>query len=428
MINFYKEKQNRNIGGVYIIVNVLDCMAYVGKSNDLTSRTHEADLRNGTDSNTNLQRAVNNGAQVVFFPLATIPKDDDIQPILLDYEKLYMYVVETHGTFGLYNGEQQPKKENRTREAILQLRSIGSDPVTLQDAIDQFDQDFIARFGMTMQELAHASYKEREQVWESYIKNIDKFHAIPCYLNKEAFLAAYPMQEQSIFDLNLDHLIISSAGSYIGDTIKEILAYECESIQAHGYCLWTFGKNKIGTQFGRDFCRRVQAHGKDIYVLFRYTSSDKEANVTGKTVFPFFNKIDFDSISKEEQEFLGVSTTSEGRYSVISGMDTTGKPSASHAFVIQDIRLVKENFDYKDLLKCYYAVVANKTDSCFPMDNNPEHGYLKDAEKVVVGQHDTSCLQRKPNAAIRLLATEDSENTNYFIAKLAAPYIIDLER
>ena len=70
MINFYKERQNRNIGGVYIIVNVLDCMAYVGKSNDLTSRTNEADLRNGSDSNTNLQRAVNNSAQVVCFPLA----------------------------------------------------------------------------------------------------------------------------------------------------------------------------------------------------------------------------------------------------------------------------------------------------------------------------------------------------------------------
>lgn len=70
MTNFYKEIQNRNIGGVYIIENVLDYMAYVGKSNDLTSRTNEADLRNGSDSNTNLQRAVNNSAQVVCFPLA----------------------------------------------------------------------------------------------------------------------------------------------------------------------------------------------------------------------------------------------------------------------------------------------------------------------------------------------------------------------
>ena len=99
MENYYVEKQTAEESGIYIIVNIMDAKAYVGKATDLSNRTHKQDLRRKFD-NQNLQADYDKGVKLVYFKLFY---DTNYNDYLFNYEKFYMTLVEDYGGFELYN-------------------------------------------------------------------------------------------------------------------------------------------------------------------------------------------------------------------------------------------------------------------------------------------------------------------------------------
>ena len=54
MDNGMRDMANRS--GIYVIVNIMDCKAYVGQARNFSKRSHIAELAQGTD-NDRLQKA-----------------------------------------------------------------------------------------------------------------------------------------------------------------------------------------------------------------------------------------------------------------------------------------------------------------------------------------------------------------------------------
>ena len=140
MENYYVEKQTDNESGIYIIVNIVDAKAYVGKATNLSNRTHKQDLRKKFD-NQALQADYDKGVKLIYFKIFYDSAPNDY---LFNYEKFYMTLVEDYGGFELYNSNENPKKENRTEEELRKLTfNCYTYDSLLNDAKEHIDEDFL---------------------------------------------------------------------------------------------------------------------------------------------------------------------------------------------------------------------------------------------------------------------------------------------
>lgn len=433
MENYYVEKQTEGESGIYIIVNIMDAKAYVGKATDLSNRTHKQDLRRRFD-NQNLQADYDKGVKLVYFKLFYDPKKANAY--LFNYEKFYMTLVEDYGGFELYNSNENPKKENRTEE---ELRKLTYNDYTfdslLSDAKVHIDKDFQCRFDMTMQEIVQANRTERQNALNKYWEKRILFTNETPYFSKDYLSKTYDMKAISLKELNPDRMLVTTAGVYLNESLYDILDYETKAIQEYGYCLWTFGR-KINTQFGRAFCSNwVQNSGKDIYLLIRYTSSGDKSEVTS---FRHFNRTDFNRLSAEEQRLLLGKDGDACELLIPENINATGTKNASHGFIIEEFCYLKEHFDFEEFKKLFWAVSKSSSYAVgiYPNMNRPK-AVLSDATASLNGHHDTSCLCMKDDCNLSSLLHKEIENpnrdniagyTNYIVAKLKAPYIVDITK
>ena len=432
MENYYVEKQTAEESGIYIIVNIMDAKAYVGKATDLSNRTHKQDLRRKFD-NQNLQADYDKGVKLVYFKLFY---DTNYNDYLFNYEKFYMTLVEDYGGFELYNSNENPKKENRTEEELRKLtfNNYTYDSL-LNDAKVHIDEDFQCRFGMTMQEIVQADITERQNALNKYWEKRILFTNETPYFSKGYLSKTYGMRAISLADLNPDRMLVTTAGVYLNESLYDILDYETKAIQEYGYCLWTFGR-KINTQFGRAFCSNwAQNSGKDIYLLIRYTNSGDESE---ETSFRHFNKTDFNKLSAEEQRLLLGKDGDACELLIPENINATGTEIASHGFIIEEFCYLREHFDFEEFKKLFWTVTQTSKHAIgtYPDMKQPK-AVLADASLSLSGQRDTSCLCKKDNGSISSLLHKEIEDpnrdnvagyTNYILAKLKAPYIVDITK
>lgn len=432
MKNYYVEKQTATESGIYIIVNIPDAKAYVGKATNLSNRTHKQDLRKKFD-NQALQADYDKGVKLIYFKLFYDPCYNDY---LFNYEKFYMTLVEDYGGFELYNSNENPKKENRTEAELRKLTYNDYDYDTLlADAKKHIDEDFQCRFGMTMQEIVQSSMTDRQQALNRYWEKRIHFTNETPYFSKDYLSKTFGMKAISLKDLNLDRMLVTTAGVYLNESLYDILDYETKAIQEYDYCLWTFGR-KINTQFGRAFCsNRVQNSGKDIYLLIRYTSSGDES---AETSFRHFDRADFNRLSAKEQKLLLGKDGDACELLIPENINATGTEIASHGFIIEEFCYIKEHFDFNEFKKYFWTVTQSSKHAIgmYPDMKQPK-AVLADATVSLSGQRDTSCLCIKNNCCLsnllhKEIADPNQDNiadyTNYIVAKLKAPYIVDITK
>lgn len=425
MGNYFVQKQDDGYRGIYLIVNVMNCEAYVGKAHNLAKRTHKYELKKGIEENIKLQNAFNRGDVLIYF---TIGYDNNENcctkdKMLLDYEKLFIYITEQYGKFTLYNGENNPKMGNRTREAVLALPSFRNQPQIIERAREAVDEEFEYFFGpsRTMRRLVESPL-ERENALKYFMEHKDRLNKRNFYLKKPR-LKEYGLKEYGIEELKSKLFLVSTGGSYLKDDIYKILKMEITAIEKYGYCLWVYGKGKINTQFGRKICEyQNKKTGDDIYLLIKHTHS---GNYDAAVRLAHFQEKDFLGLCEADQKFL----SSSGNMEIQSDMDSTGTQTADHAFVVKELGYLKESFDFEQLKEMCYRITervsrkyGNKEDAWIG------GGYYVEARHSVTGQNDTGCLLLKDGESLTKLKLENNNTTDYIVARLASPYIVDLEQ
>lgn len=431
---YHTEMEHNGVGGIYIIVNILGGRAYIGRSGNLCTRTHKTELTLKIEQNKKLAQDFADNAELIYFPVLVGTSERDA---LRCYETLYMTVVEDHGGFELHNSDENPIRENRLFEILEKNDIIISQNAShggnfIEQVKKQFDEDFKLRFGATMKALSQADSTAREKALKHYMQVKDKIPHTSGYFTKDSFIRKYDIETKSIKDLDLGRMIVTSAGTYLKEDIEQILSYEIASTRNPdlGYCLWTFG-NKINTQFGRRFCREwCEKDEKDIYLLIRYTGSK---NQDAPIAYNHFNRADFNTLSESEKKLLlGKNCTEEdiAQLNIPEEINSTGTSKARHGFVITDFYLVKEHFNFASLVPQFNSIVKTKSrNSDVVQIKLPGGGYLKSAtDSLKKGHCDTVCLQLKEGNHVVLpeLSVDDSDTTDFILAKLAAPYIVDI--
>lgn len=466
---FQGDKEGKHIIGIYIIVNILDAKAYVGQAKKLTNRTHFDELMGKTD-NHNLQADFDAGKPLILFRVLedrwqeTYSGGQKQEKSLLKsnkkllnlFEKIYMTIVQEHGKWALYN-TASAKADSRTLDslwdaynAIIQedesMRQIFSligdkkDPFKRVKKV--FDQDCIARFGKTMQQLKETSLENRKKALDYYLSNRDKWRCIQNYIDKSLVVNLLKkhneytdaFKEYDIDSLPLDHLILTTGGPYLNETFENIILGEMHGINQNGYTLWTFGK-KINPEFGRQFCiDSVQKSKEDIMLLIRHTVSPELSVPVFYTKF----KTDINSLTREEQELLLKNSPDWNARRIPEGIDTTGSKNSNYAFVIKELGFLSQDF-YNDkydkaesvLLSNYlsYTKTGPQEDCIIEKLNNSTDAYVKNADDTIRGQNDTGCLRLRKNVDIHQEIKKIPEDgyTQFLLAKLAPPYFVVLE-
>lgn len=404
------------LGGIYVIVNIMDGKAYVGQAQDFSKRDHVWNLFNGKD-NKNLQEDFDNLSkklEFVYFVVANsetkINKRKSKDRKLLDvYERLFMNIMEDLG-FELYNTNIQRKDRA--------LDVLGVTKERYQEAIDTLESDFKSRFGKGAKELINADEKTRREALEHYAslhlrhltETTDRF-----FYHRNRIESILGSNEKSLLtlDIDLNEMYYSKVGNYVGEGIDQILHGKMQAINngEYGYCLWAVATNAFSAATTRDLCRKRKEQGKDTYVLFSFTPSSEYASGESNE-YPFLAKDDTKLLDSKELEFLKCVPVGKGIYEIPKDMRCTGASEKSAiAFVIQDFLLLNENITDNGLDKQYEFVDGSNNTNPF-------------SEKGA--QRNTVFLRCKKELDTESICTTADNRSICFIGKLASPYVVRL--
>lgn len=380
--------------GIYVILNIAEWRAYIGKTVRFKERTHYYELANGSD-NPNLQRDYDN-------------TDDDFTYMVLCYdvekekltyaEELYMELLEDFG-FNLYN---ESRKE------------IEKDENFYNAAKQEFITDFSLRFNKFPWELKKACVSERKKALDLYVKKRCSGTSSPfkfdiLFPGRQRIKNILGTQSQQFY--SLDEFFVSLAGNYLDDGIDRILTYEKESITNNGYCLWTFANNAICYETIKKRCIERSKKGQENIVIFTYTPSTIYLNEP-LIKYPRLPKEYARNFSSEELEFINFQRDNSGDYFVPNNIDCTGTESASvRAFVITELNFLGDVvLDYSKLYKHYKAVRADELGEINSCTQRTTH-YIQNQD-TIENQRD--------------IFVPSEHRTFCFVGKLSAPYIIPL--
>lgn len=409
-----------NYGGIYVILNVLECKVYVGQSMKLNDRDHISELQNRIDNNIKLQNDYNDlKKEFVYF--IVVSYQETIEKMRLNaYEQLYIKIFEDLGFF-VYNSV----KKKELPEMIKCEYDRGMRELTA---------DFVNHFGIEPEKMLQSTYSDRKGYLEYYVQmrwnpRDEEQKKIICsdrfFFNKKRLEKIFSdsriskKHHISIYDIDFENIFFSKAGNYIGEGLDQILHYEIATTNEVGYCLWTFGGNAIARACVSKIvekCRNRSRNGKDTYVLFKYTSSSEYASGDA-CKFDMFPKKNAKHLTLEEKCFLNFDNGKYGRTYVPQIVNCTAAYSentkSAKAFVISEFLLLDEWIKDEDLSK-FQAI--------------KEDGFA-DPNKNGLQRNTHFLVSQKDKRKDILESFNGPEGRSFcFIGKLAAPYLIELER
>lgn len=177
-------------GGVYAAFNLIEKKVYVGETSDLYRRMceHIRSMFGLEDSsNKNMLKEDCKTFELFTVKEATYDKSNSDETISewIFHETIYLYLFRKNG-FALYNGNEELKdnlgnerdflydKEITLKEMKDKLHSYLLSKDNLEDYIEteenELNQRIKERFDCTLQELAEANYKKREEIWKDRLK------------------------------------------------------------------------------------------------------------------------------------------------------------------------------------------------------------------------------------------------------------------
>lgn len=243
-------KQFKRTSGVYVFLNIIEKMAYVGQTTDNGMR-FEKHLKGmfvnskevlNTGTNINMRWEQNKAFEVAFFPV----EYDGDTGILFDYETAMMCICRGHGCM-LYNGDKDHKKDDLYRETLLSrvrkeasavefwedckqyLKSDKSD-IIFNDIQSRFNKWFEKEYSNTLSNVISKCYDERIKIWA---RRVDTFKG-----NRGEFLLINSNGKINM-KKELTREDMNACGITEGKTIAEL--FNNDEIDTE-YSLWsTFG-------------------------------------------------------------------------------------------------------------------------------------------------------------------------------------------
>lgn len=400
-----------NCSGIYVILNVIDWRAYVGQAVNFNNRDHIYELENGKD-NTDFQLDYDNDKEFVY--MIGCYKSDEIERMKINtYERMYMTLMEEFG-FGLYNNQCNDTEQARENRRIINLNV---DEDFYLEAKDEFNRDFIERFGISPVELFESSVSRRKEALEYYAEKRltligrEKFVGDRFLFNRQRIQSLFNNNSRSICSLDIDEMFISKAGNYLGEGLDQIVNYELASINKNNYCLWTFAYQAVSHKVVEECCVKRQQMNKDIYVLFEYTPSSVYASTESKR-FGCLKKGNAKKLTDEELDFLSFERGKYGHLYVPADINCTATDAPStRAFVIQDLFLLDEVFD-SNMFNKYYQAIREKG--------------LQDISKGGKQRSTHYIRSRGIDFELEEVLEKSVRRKFCFVGKLVAPYILHL--
>lgn len=429
--------------------------------------------------------------ELVFFPIVYVDLTEALKSdgkldnkrarqILDPYEKLCMKWMNEHG-YNLYNIQSWgtldcamkddcdiSDSEIKNYEDEL-LPAVEKDPERLRIMIQcrrSLEKQFVVRFGKGPAELAQMSRGERKKSLEQYVKirlnyadnrtkcwkqkdveelkkgwepyKLDRFVFSEDWLRKNCFInkeTNNPGQDFfSVSDKN--KLFFSKAGNYISEGVDQIVRYESRTIANHGFCLWSFATNAIAKSIVQELREAAASDDEELYVIFSLTYSESYSSKQEYS-HRLLNKEDVKAL---DSLFLGEGSTKEvvrKEYEAFRNklepngdalripiyMDSTAAGENScKAFVISNLYPLKDAFTVDSLVGNYEALKERVRN----MNGEIETTY----DMRTFSQRGTFCLRKREGATAKLsdCTEENSRRTVSFLAKLQAPYVVELCR
>lgn len=354
-----------------------------------------------------MQEDYDSGKEFVYFILCYSEKWN--REKISNYEKFYMTLMKKFG-FELYNS-QCKNCESTPQQLNILLEDV-------EKASPGFIKDFVCRFGIALDEFFSCSMERRKMALNYYAEKrfnfVEKFKGDRFMFNRQSRQRLFGENSKSISSIDIEEMLISKCGNYLGEGIDQIINYELKSIKQNGYCLWTFAYNAVSLEKVKEHCEKRQQVNKDTYVIFEYTPSSAYAASTPLR-FDCLKMKDAKALKTEELKFLSFEQKGENFY-VPEAIDctATGSSRTTLAFVVQELFLLDEVLDFKKFSKYYGAVVKE--------DDN-----LREI-KAMGKQRSTLYLKSKGlDLNIGDIILEGNVRRKFcFCGRLAAPYILRL--
>ena len=168
------DKTEAKQGGVYVIIDVVHWMAYIGETGNLKGRAdnYRRDLERQSGEVNDVVQACYNRRQPLLWHTLLYGNKEKYKHGTDNYTKLenfYIAVFKNYG-FSMCNKKQRDMTLDVLKSKYGQDEEVNDLLKRYENALDE---DYIRWFGHTISDLKNKSVKEREGIWKKYIEKVE---------------------------------------------------------------------------------------------------------------------------------------------------------------------------------------------------------------------------------------------------------------
>lgn len=168
------DKTEANMGGVYVVVDIVNWDAYIGETGDLNGRAdnYRRDLeRRSGEVNRNLQELYDKGHPLLWHTVlyGNNEKYKDGSDNYRKLENFYIAVFNKYG-FTLCNDKQRDMTIHNMTSMYSGDKEVD---FLLTNAEKALDEDYKKRFGYMLGELCSKGPNEKKEIWDKFIEKVE---------------------------------------------------------------------------------------------------------------------------------------------------------------------------------------------------------------------------------------------------------------
>ena len=456
------QRLERGTTGVYIFLNIVKKIAYVGQTTDISCRLVQhlkGIFGSSTGTNINMTDEFDKAFEVAFFPIDNYDNNIDI---LFDYETSLMCICRENN-LSLYNGDKNHQKEDLNRQLLISGKKQGNktwweicqserylksiNPEKIYKEIKQkFYSWFEKAYSNSLSDVVKETEAQLIKLWEKRVQlfkdpandffwmNSDKKIHVPKLLTRED-MKKCGIQAKSFIDLtqevDLEYSIWCNFGLYGTQgpiTILRTKQYDLNLNPDHPLCFWAL--KKWGPNYKKDQLSLQEQYKGPRLLFLQYTSSNGELEL---------NKISFgmdmgqEGINEYHERMKQLQKENKAMFAdgykignnvkrfpddmfpmFITKEDTSNKM----AFQISSMYYIKE-INTKEKLNKFkeYFTALFKTS-----ENRPLNNVLWRQSCFLTKVTDIEKLRDY----VRTIPTEETSEVKLLVAILEFPYIVDV--
>lgn len=163
-------------GGVYIILDIVNWVVYIGETDNLKRRAdnHRRDLnRNDGTANKMLQDSFNIGNGLLWMVIFYGNKSKKRDNILVTFDKFQYRKIESFYIALLKNQGFKVFNEKQKESIINDFNKSDEDiQYLLDESVNALNDDFYNRFGYTIVDIRNKNRDEKDAIWRHFVEKV----------------------------------------------------------------------------------------------------------------------------------------------------------------------------------------------------------------------------------------------------------------